>query len=76
MKTSADPTLDRIRKARHEISERFGHDPDALVPHYMELDKQYADRLLKDEDLKLSKPSQRDEAMARAPSIIYRSTQE
>ncbi len=45
-----DPTLGRIRQARHEISERFDHDPDALVAHYIELDKRYADRLWKDED--------------------------
>ena len=45
----SDPTLERIRRARHEISERFDHDPDKLVAHYMELDKQSADRLLKDE---------------------------
>lgn len=46
----SDPTIDRIRQVRHEISERFGHDPARLVAHYMELDKKFADRLLKDEN--------------------------
>jgi len=58
----SDPTLDRIRKARHEISARFNHDPDALVAHYMELDKQYASRLLKDEDRLPSESGRRNEA--------------
>lgn len=57
-----DPTLDRIRQVRHEISERFDHDPDALVAHYMELDKRFADRLWKDEDEDLKAPTSRHEA--------------
>lgn len=31
----ADPTLDRIRRVRHEISAEFGHDPHRLVEHYL-----------------------------------------
>jgi len=46
----SDPTIDRIRQVRHEISERFGHDPDKLVRHYMELDKQFSDRLLESDE--------------------------
>ncbi len=57
-----DPALDRIRQARHEISERFAHDPDARVAHYMELDKRYADRLWKDEDEELKAPTPHNEA--------------
>ena len=49
----SDPTIDRIRQVRHEISERFGHDPDRLVRHYMELDKRFADRLLEDDEKQL-----------------------
>jgi hypothetical protein len=41
-----DPVIDEIREVRHEISERFGHDPSRLVAYYMELQKQYKDRLL------------------------------
>jgi hypothetical protein len=41
-----DEEIDRIRAARHRISERFGHDPDRLVAYYMERQKQREDRLL------------------------------
>ena len=41
-----DPTIDRIRQARHEISREFDHDPRKLVDHYIELQQQYEDRLL------------------------------
>jgi hypothetical protein len=34
-----DPTIDEIRKVRHEISAQFDHDPRRLVAHYMELQK-------------------------------------
>ncbi|HEY0512917.1 MAG TPA: hypothetical protein VGH73_13490 [Thermoanaerobaculia bacterium] len=42
-----DPVIDEIREIRHRISERFEHDPAKLVAYYMELQKQYQDRLLK-----------------------------
>ena len=32
-----DPTIDEIRKSRHEISARFDHSPRRLVEHYMKL---------------------------------------
>jgi hypothetical protein len=42
-----DPTLDRIREARHRISEKFGHDPKKLIEHYMKLEREeFADRLV------------------------------
>ena len=34
-----DPVINRVRKARKAISERFGHDPKKLVNHYIELEK-------------------------------------
>jgi len=34
---------------RHRISARFAHDPARLVAHYMELQKQYQDRLIETE---------------------------
>ena len=43
----SDPVIDEIREARHRISARFGHDPTRLVAFYMELQKQYEDRLVK-----------------------------
>ncbi len=45
MKT--DPAIDEIRAVRHEISEEYDHDSQALVAHYQELDKQFQNRLIK-----------------------------
>ena len=42
----SDPAIDDIRRTRREISRRFGHDTKALVAHYQELQKKYADRLV------------------------------
>lgn len=41
-----DPVIDEIREVRHRISARFDHDPDRLVAYYIELQQQYADRLM------------------------------
>jgi hypothetical protein len=41
----SDPVIDEIRERRHQVSERFGHDPARLVAYYMELQMQYRDRL-------------------------------
>jgi ribosome maturation factor RimP len=45
--TESDPTIDEIREVRHRISARFDHDPAKLVAYYMELQKQYKDRLFR-----------------------------
>jgi hypothetical protein len=51
--TMSDPVIDEIREIRHRISARFDHDPAKLVAYYMEMQKQYQDRLLKtDKDAK------------------------
>ena len=42
----SDPVIDEIREVRHRISARFDHDPTRLVAFYMELQKQYEDRLI------------------------------
>ena len=42
----SDPVIDEIREVRHRISARFAHDPAQLVAYYMELQKQYQDRLI------------------------------
>lgn len=44
-----DPVIDEIREVRRRISARFDHDPERLVAYYMELQKQYEDRLLDSE---------------------------
>ena len=42
----SDPVIDEIREVRHRISARFAHDPAQLVAYYIELQKQYQDRLI------------------------------
>ena len=44
--SQSDPVIDEIREVRHHISARFNHDPARLVAYYMELQKQYQDRLI------------------------------
>ena len=41
-----DPVIDEIRERRHRISARFDHDPAQLVSFYLEMQKQYQDRLI------------------------------
>ena len=45
MKIEDDPAIKQIRDVRHKISAQFDHDPKKLVDHYIEFQKQYADRL-------------------------------
>ena len=42
-----DPVIDEIREVRRRISARFDHDPAKLVTFYMEMQKQYQNRLIK-----------------------------
>ena len=42
----SDPVIDEIREVRHRVSARFEHDPTQLVAFYMEMQKQYQDRLM------------------------------
>ena len=41
-----DPIIERIREARHQISEEHAHDPEDVVAYYIELQKRYSQRLL------------------------------
>jgi hypothetical protein len=41
-----EAVIDEVREVRHRISARCGHDPERLVAYYLELQKQYKDRLL------------------------------
>jgi hypothetical protein len=43
-----DPAIESIRKTRHELSEKYGHDTRALIAHYSSLEKNYADRLVRE----------------------------
>lgn len=44
MKT--DPTVDRIRSIRHEISKECSHDPQKLVEYYMKYQTRFKSRLI------------------------------
>ena len=44
--TKNDPVIDRIREVRLRISEEHDHDPQKLVDHYIELEKQNQGRFL------------------------------
>jgi len=39
-----DPTVERIRKVRKEISERFNNDPKKIGDHYMRLQKKIEEK--------------------------------
>jgi len=45
MKLKDDPTIARIRATRHRISQKFDHDPEKLVAHYIALQAEYRRRL-------------------------------
>ena len=46
MKAKDDPTITRIREARHKISEEFGHDPQRMIEYYSELQRKYQGRII------------------------------
>jgi hypothetical protein len=48
-----DPTIDRIRQVRHQISAEFGHDPKRLVAYYADLEKEFPDRFLQERPEKM-----------------------
>jgi hypothetical protein len=47
MKPQDDLTIAEIREVRHLISEECGHDPDQVIAYYLEMQRQYDRRLLK-----------------------------
>lgn len=50
-KLPPDPVIDEIREVRHQISERFGHDPKRLVEHYKKLQERHKERLLRSSEV-------------------------
>jgi len=42
----SDPTIDAIRKVRHQISVSVDHDPRKLVEHYRKLQERHQDRVV------------------------------
>ncbi len=71
MKPQDDPTIARIRETRHRISERFGHDPQKLVAYYIELQKEYQDRLLDDTGSGSAQAAKRPVGVMREDEAIY-----
>ena len=53
-----DPAIAKIREVRHRISEEHDHDPRKVIRYYIEMQKQYQDRLVKGSDSKEEKPDQ------------------
>ena len=49
-----DPAVEKIRRTRHEISERCGHDTQALIAHYRALEKKYAGRMVRESTVEYS----------------------
>lgn len=47
MTQEKDP-IERVREVRHQISAEFGHDTKRMIEHYRELEKKYADRIVRD----------------------------
>ena len=43
-----DPAVESIRKTRHEISKKCGHDTQALLERYRSQEAKYADRMVKE----------------------------
>ncbi len=41
-----DPVIDEIREIRHDLSQRFDHDPKRLFEYYLERQKEHRDRLV------------------------------
>ena len=41
-----DPTIDEIRKIRHQISKQFNHDPEKIIEYYIKLQQKYRNRLV------------------------------
>ena len=48
----ADPTIDRIRKIRSQISAECNHDTRKLVEYYIKYQQKYKNRLIKKNILK------------------------
>lgn len=50
MNQKDDPTIERIREARHKISEEHNHDPQKVVEYYIELQKKYKRQIVEDSE--------------------------
>lgn len=46
MTMNNDPIIEEIRRVRHELSEKFKHDPKQLVKFLQEQEKLHSERLI------------------------------
>ena len=76
MKPQDDPTIARIRETRHRISERFDHDPQKLVAYYIELQKEYQDRLWDNSEIAPAQATKRPVGVIREEDVTYSITNE
>ncbi len=44
--SSDSPIVDEVRKRRHEISAKYGHDLQAYAKHLREIEEQHRDRVV------------------------------
>jgi hypothetical protein len=44
--TEADDVVEEVRQIRREIWAELDNDPEKVIAYYMELDKEYADRMI------------------------------
>lgn len=51
-----DWTIERIRTIRHQISAKHKHSPRQLVIHYKEMERDYENRILKEESVETTSP--------------------
>jgi hypothetical protein len=49
-----DPAIEKIRKTRLDISDKYGHDTHALIAHYRALEKKYAGRMVRESPVEYS----------------------
>ena len=66
MKT--DPGIEAVRRARQDISRELGNDPVRLVAHYMEMQKDFAERLVHGPEEAAAEPASTPEASSKGAS--------
>ena len=49
-----DDAIEEIRRTRHEISVRFGHDVEKMIKYYQKLDLKYRTRIKKNNNSKIN----------------------
>jgi hypothetical protein len=61
------PIVDEVRRRRHELSARFGHDLDKYYAHLLEVQSQYRSRVVS--QIRVVAESSKDEAVSPASDL-------